>query len=122
MSRQNFQRTEVATEIGLPCAVLDKDRFMQSTMGDANLQLEILDLFEQQLLNLHHRLKNETISTQDRKYCAHTLRGAASAIGALEIENLAATWEKVGFDQMLFERLLEHAQSAFFTEVRPFRA
>ena len=121
MSRQDFQRTSVAANIGLRFAVLDKVRLVQSTLGDASLQREVLALFERQIADLQHRLKNETISTEDRKFYAHTLRGAASAIGASEIENLALTWEKVGFDQVVFAGLFEQAKNSFLAEVRPFR-
>ena len=122
MGRQNFQYAKVASDIGVGFAVLDKARFTESTMGDASLQLEILDLFEQQLVDLQLQLKSDVISTEDRKFYGHTLRGAAAAIGAMEIENLARTWEKVGFDQVVFGGLLAQAKAAFLTEIRPFRS
>ena len=122
VGRQDIQKSRIAAEIGIAFAVLDKERFTQSTMADRSLQLEILDLFERQLLDLQQQLKTTIISTEGRKFYSHTLRGSASAIGALEIENLAKTWEKVGFDQIVFGGLLAQAKDAFLAETRSFRS
>ena len=120
MSRQDFKHAEVASAIGLGYAAFDRVRFVQATMNDAQLQREVLGLFISQLSETRQRLKASIFSSEDRKFMSHNLRGAASAVGALQIEELAKTWEAVSFDPIVLDALLEQAENAFLAESKPF--
>ena len=120
MSRQDFKHVEVASAIGLGYEAFDRARFVQATMNDAQLQREVLGLFISQVSETRQRLKAGIFSSEDRRFMSHNLRGAASAVGALQIEELAKTWEAVSFDPMVLDALLEQAENAFLIESKPF--
>ena len=73
--------------------VFDREVFQRNTMQDAILQQEILELFFNQLAAVRARLEQGPVSVEDSKFMAHTLRGAAAAVGAKKIETIAAKWE-----------------------------
>ncbi len=116
MSRQDLQHGQVAAGLALEHIVFSRERLAYSTMNDAALQREVLGLFMAQLKETREQLKAKLISMQDRKFLSHNLRGAASAVGALQIEELAKSWESVNFDPLVLDALLEEAESSFRTE------
>lgn len=73
------------------CVALDVDFLNRNTFGDIALRTEIINLFRAQLdavrtqLLLPVDLKNWT-------YLTHTLRGAAAAVGAAQLVDLADAW------------------------------
>ncbi len=76
-------------------AVLDLDRLVSSTLGDAALQREVVGMFQTQVDDLAERLASG-VNAEDWKFLSHTLRGTAAAIGAVEIALLGERWERDG--------------------------
>ncbi|MEP6827022.1 MAG: hypothetical protein ABJA10_02995, partial [Aestuariivirga sp.] len=68
--------------------VFDRSILMHHTMDDAGLATEVLALFEAQL----QRLENLDWAKLDLPFEMHTLRGAAAAVGAVQLEGLASHW------------------------------
>lgn len=120
MSSQDFQHNEVALDAAARLVVFDRERFLTSTMNDYNLQREVLNLFLDQLAHIRAVINLKPQSSSERKFMAHTLRGAAAAVGASEIESLAKSWEAVNFDPVVLDALLEDARAAFVHEIRTF--
>jgi HPt (histidine-containing phosphotransfer) domain-containing protein len=75
--------------------VFDIGHFERQTFGDAGLQQEILVLFKVQLDETGLTLATPMTAT-DWRFLAHTLKGAAAAVGAFRIAELAGTWEQHG--------------------------
>lgn len=65
---------------------------LRHTMDDAALATEVLALFEAQL----KRLEILNWSKLDLAFEMHTLRGAAAAVGALQLQGLAQHWQDMG--------------------------
>ena len=61
-------------------------------MDDLGLATEVLALFETQL----QRLERLDWAKLDLEFEMHTLRGAAAAVGASQIEVLARCWRNIG--------------------------
>jgi hypothetical protein len=120
LSRQDFKHVQVVPDLGLEQPVFDCDRFVMSTMDDADLQREVIGLFVEQVDETCTRLTGGSISAEDRKFLSHNLRGAAAAVGALQIEELAKSWENVSYDHAVLLELLRHAKTAFLAKARPF--
>jgi HPt (histidine-containing phosphotransfer) domain-containing protein len=91
-------------------------------MDDVDLQREVIGLFRAQVAETKERIKFGSISSEDRKFLSHNLRGAAAAVGAVQIEELAKTWENVSFDAVVLEALLDQAETAFAQETRAFQS
>ncbi len=70
-----------AREGGAMTAFLDTDHLARATFEDADLEAELLDLFRDQCRRLAPGLAGEGAAGQ-RREDAHTLKGAARAIGA----------------------------------------
>ncbi len=121
VSRQDFKHVLVAPGSVLSDVVFDRVRFAQSTMDDTNLQREVIGLFRAQVADTKERVRSG-FSAEDRKFLSHNLRGAAAAVGALQIEELAKTWENVSFDAVVLHSLLEEAEAAFLAETSLFTA
>lgn len=122
VSRQDFKHVLVAPGVVLSETVFDRIRFAQSTMDDIDLQREVIGLFRAQVAETKDRIKLGSIAFEDRKFLSHNLRGAAAAVGALQIEELAKTWENVSFDAAVLEALLDQAEAAFVAETRAFHS
>ena len=69
----------------LELAVFDRSILMHHTMDDAALATEVLALFEAQL----QRLERLDWATLDLPFEMHTLRGAAAAVGATQLQHIA---------------------------------
>jgi HPt (histidine-containing phosphotransfer) domain-containing protein len=91
----NNSRVFVASEP----LVFDRQQFEASTMSDLALQREILGLFFVQVEEALNQLKIASLTADEAKFMSHTLRGAAAAIGACEIEKLASEFDKRLLDQ-----------------------
>ncbi len=89
------QSTQVDPFSGAPKAeppAFDRTVLMQHTMDDAALAAEVLALFEAQLQRLEH-LDWEKL---DLAFEMHTLRGAAAAVGASQLQHIAQNWKDSG--------------------------
>jgi HPt (histidine-containing phosphotransfer) domain-containing protein len=73
----------------------DREHFERQTFGDRSLQREIIGLFLAQVANSRNTLI-EPMTTSAWRYLTHTLKGAASAVGATQIAALASEWELAG--------------------------
>lgn len=72
-------------------AVLDSAHLERQCLGDAALARELLVLFDRQCVRLAPPMTSADPGTA--REAAHTLRGAAAAVGAVEIARLAARIE-----------------------------
>ncbi len=120
LSRQDFKHVKVVPNLGLEQPAFDRDRFVMSTMDDADLQREVLGLFIEQVDETCARLTEGTIPAEDRKFLGHNLRGAAAAVGALHIEELAKSWESVSYDLAVLRELLQQAKATFLAKAQSF--
>lgn len=66
------------------------DHLRRMTLGDADLEREVLEMFATQAGHLFQRLAT---SPDDASAIAHTLKGSARAIGALDVAEAAAVLE-----------------------------
>jgi HPt (histidine-containing phosphotransfer) domain-containing protein len=96
--------------------VFDRDSFESSTMYDAGLQVEILSLFYAQLNAAKQKMSSGLLTQQENKFLGHTLRGAAAAVGALEIEHIAQCWEDGQSDLGVLAGKLDAAITLFRKE------
>jgi HPt (histidine-containing phosphotransfer) domain-containing protein len=71
---------------------LDHDILKRHTMQDAMLQKEVVHLFSVQLATIRARIAQGPIPASEAKVIAHTLLGAASAVGASKIAAIASKW------------------------------
>jgi HPt (histidine-containing phosphotransfer) domain-containing protein len=72
--------------------VLDLAHLHRQTFGDRALEREVLALFERQCLHLLPRIADKE-KLPERADAAHTLKGAARAVGAWRVASLAETLE-----------------------------
>ena len=93
--------------------VFDRELFEMTTMNDLKLQVEVLELFSTQLSLVRKTLSQTRLDLQDSKFMSHSLRGAASAVGANEIEDLASQWEQMSLDQKTLAERFETAAREF---------
>jgi HPt (histidine-containing phosphotransfer) domain-containing protein len=85
-----------ATAIEVSAEVLDRRHLARYTMENLELEREIVALFLQQLPSTLNLLKAAS-SAADWKLAAHTLKGSAAAVGAMEINCLAMELETRSF-------------------------
>lgn len=71
---------------------VDLDHLSRQTLGDLELEREVLRLFERQSEQMLARLKGAT-SARSWAEAAHTLRGSALGIGAFGVAEAAETVE-----------------------------
>ncbi len=94
----------------------DRDILAHHTMQDVDLQQQVLAMFFSQLAKVRARLEQGPIAAGEAKAIAHTLRGAASAVGAKRIEVIAKTWEEdpTEWDQVRLD--ITRAEQDFLAE------
>jgi HPt (histidine-containing phosphotransfer) domain-containing protein len=111
-----------AVDVSPLLPTFDSEQFEAATLNDAALQVEILGLFDDQLNAMLGRLAAGALSSADAKFLGHTLRGSAAAIGAQEIEALAAGCEKSIGDQDKLQEALKSAATRFNSATAHYRA
>jgi HPt (histidine-containing phosphotransfer) domain-containing protein len=77
----------------MPQTAIDLDHLARQTGGDQDLERELLALFAQQCVR-HLRTIHQAQDTQTRRDAAHTLKGAARAIGAWQVAEAADAIER----------------------------
>jgi HPt (histidine-containing phosphotransfer) domain-containing protein len=82
---------------------IDFDHLSRQTMGDRELESEVLGLFIMQATATRDRIKDA--ASMDRSLLAHTLMGSARAVGAFAVADCAAVLEKCPGDDRTVERL-----------------
>lgn len=73
---------------------INRQHLAKYTLGDPQLEQEVLDLFAEQLPSIVQRLR-EANSLAGWFEAAHTLKGSARAVGADEVAELALQAEKL---------------------------
>src|SRR5947209_3228986 len=76
--------------------ILDLAHLRRYTQGNADLEMELLQLFGDQLPGLMKQIRKGS-AAGDWKLAIHTLKGSARAIGASAIADLAARIENAGY-------------------------
>jgi HPt (histidine-containing phosphotransfer) domain-containing protein len=102
--------------------VFDVAFFEHCTMGDKQLMAELIELFKSQIEKTARALM-EVTSEADWRFHTHTLKGAAAAVGAVEIETLANAWENRKAPKRFSERealreTLEYAAEMYFAKAK----
>jgi HPt (histidine-containing phosphotransfer) domain-containing protein len=109
-SRKGRPNSEGATAAG---AVIDLAHLRRFTLGDEQLEQEILTLFIEQAPLTINSLKRAR-TDRDWVTAAHTLKGSARAVGAWRMASLAERAEDLGgpSDRAACERLLRELEEA----------
>ncbi|AZO14466.1 Hpt domain-containing protein [Mesorhizobium sp. M2A.F.Ca.ET.043.05.1.1] len=94
---------------------VDLGHLARQTMGDRDLEREVLALFVQQSLNVRDQIADA--DTRQRIILAHGLKGSARGIGAFAVAECAAIIEKQPEDVRALKRL-----GMLIEEVRDFIA
>ena len=110
---QKLSRTPAAVDF----RVFDTVHFGRQTFGDESLQQEILHLFLTQLDDTRRALAKPG-SSSGWRFMTHTLRGAAAAVGAIDLVVLVETWEQMAVPT---DAEREAVVSAFDAAVRRFK-
>jgi len=91
--------------------VLDLDHLRTYTMDDAGLERELLGIFQLQMYE-HLSGLRQAKGAADWKFAAHTLKGAARALGAGRVADAADGLEQLGYEAGAEDkaRLLSHLE------------
>lgn len=87
-----------AFEESEPCRPVDLVHLAKYTMGNRDLEHEVLRLFTKQSLIYLERLRNAADQRTWRE-AAHTLKGSARGIGAWQVAEVATALEQVNSDR-----------------------
>ncbi|CUX48785.1 MULTISPECIES: Hpt domain-containing protein [Agrobacterium] len=82
---------------------IDFDHLAQQTMGDKNLEIEVLQLFSRSARAALHEMAGADSKTVVAT--AHRLKGSAQAVGASAVSTAAAAVEEKGNDSALIAKL-----------------
>ena len=85
MGKQLKIADEFSDASEMELTVFDRSILMHHTMDDAGLATEVLALFEAPL----RRLEQLDWAKLDLPFEMHTLRGAAAAVGAIQLQHMA---------------------------------
>ncbi|MCG7503530.1 Hpt domain-containing protein [Mesorhizobium sp. IRAMC:0171] len=94
---------------------VDMEHLSRQTMGDRDLEREVLALFVQQATSVQEKLPGADKS--QRLLLAHSLKGSARGVGAFAIADWAAAFERQPYDDRLAHKL-----GAMIEDVRDFIA
>jgi HPt (histidine-containing phosphotransfer) domain-containing protein len=94
---------------------VDLAHLARQTLGDRELEKEVLQLFVQQAVSVRDQIAQGT--TAERLRLAHGLKGSARGVGAFAIADCVAEFEKRPDDGQLGKRL-----ALLIDEVRDFIA
>jgi len=84
----------MTTADGAAAPLLDRAYLSRFTLGNLDLEREVLGLFADQAPNYLQRMQTAA-SPQDWREAAHTLKGSAAAVGAVKVAKLAESIERV---------------------------
>ncbi len=114
IGKVQMQQIAPQFEIG-QLSALNGQHFTMSTMDEQALQLEVIALFLNQITAI------QTSSAKaDSAFLAHTLRGAALAVGADEIAEIAGLWQDKSISRPAFEQFLQLAETRFKAAIDSF--
>jgi HPt (histidine-containing phosphotransfer) domain-containing protein len=125
MQRGNTAADSTSENGGFTAAqrvVFDVAFFEHCTMGDKLLMAELIGLFKSQIEKTCISLMDVN-SEADWRFQAHTLKGAAAAVGAVEIETLASAWEirkapKRYSERVALQETLEQLGKSYFAKAQ----
>ncbi len=83
-----------------PLALLDREHLKAMTGGDSELAAEVIDIFREQA-QLWSRLLDPKAEARQWADAAHTLKGAALSIGAIQLARTCERAEKAGRSEPL---------------------
>lgn len=86
--------TEACTKLGMQKPI-DLVHLSRLTMGDRDLELELLKMFSGQICQYEDAL-NACTDEKQVKRAAHTIKGAARSIGAFRLAEIAQKAEETG--------------------------
>lgn len=92
MAQRAFVRTSEIPAQGRPVRPVDLVHLAKQCLGDENLELEILRLFDTTLSTYFERLKLAS-SFDDLAINLHAIKGAAAGVGAWGVADLAKALE-----------------------------
>jgi len=95
--------------------VLDRAHLARTTFGSAELAREVLGLFDAQSERLLEAMRDGDPAAVRR--LAHTLKGAALGIGAIEVARAAEAVERAGAEQKAALRQLARAVESVRTVI-----
>lgn len=84
----------IAMADGAAAPLLDRAYLSRFTLGNADLEREVLGLFADHAPEYLARMQAAT-TQQDWREAAHTLKGSAAAVGAVKVAKLAEVIERI---------------------------
>lgn len=105
MSTQVMKTTEHSLSAVVSAAPINFAHLSKFTLGNRELEREVLELFSAHALLYLGQLKTAS-GTRDWHIAAHTLKGSAAAVGACHVAELAARAEALKEDPDLLRRKL----------------
>jgi HPt (histidine-containing phosphotransfer) domain-containing protein len=88
---------------------IDLAHLARQTMDDATLEAEILRLFREQALSVGRGIAEA--GADERRNLAHGLKGAARAVGAFRLADLAARIEEAPGDAVAIRALADETEA-----------
>jgi len=82
---------------------IDLAHLSKQSMGDRDLEREVLGMFKEQALSIRSQIDKAGI--KERLFLAHALKGSARGIGAVAIAECAAAIETSPTDRLVLKRL-----------------
>lgn len=89
-----------ATCVGADPSVIDHDHLARYTLGNRDLEIEVLDLFAGEAPRTLARLRAAAEALDQRAWhlASHTLKGSARAVGAWKVAHAAEQAERQSLD------------------------
>jgi HPt (histidine-containing phosphotransfer) domain-containing protein len=96
---------------------IDLDHLSRQTMGDRDLERDVLGLFVEQAQSVRKQITGAEF--KERLFLAHALKGSARGIGAFQIAECACAIENSPTDRMIVKRLVRLIDEAcdFITSI-----
>ena len=82
---------------------IDLTHLSRQTMGDRELEREVLELFVEQALTVRDKIAGADL--KERLFLAHALKGSARGVGAFAIAECAGSIENSPTDRLILKRL-----------------
>ncbi len=89
---------------------IDLAHLSQQTMGDRDLEREVLALFADQSKTVRRQIANANV--KERLFLAHALKGSARGVGAFPIAECADAIEASPTDRLVIKRLVRLIEEA----------
>lgn len=97
VQKDEFVEKNVDRRVQVDPQIIDLAHLTQYTMQDKALEQELLGLFKEQAVLQFENIESAS-DKSDWVMAVHTLKGSARGIGALQVADLSADLEKIGFE------------------------